>query len=579
MENQPKNSGELSPEEQFRQDLETATEWYLGTIAEGKGDAALEHIGVKSFDDLTEEQIVDLANKYREGKEKQEAGKADGVDTSPENVAKKRRIDKKLGAAVLALCLSTTMLGASAGITITNLFGKKDKADNNNNLPPTQPGVQNVVDDKDVPVADPSPEVKKEIEYNQHLYFNDPGKDTDHRSAEAICAAETVFADAFGDLDEDTQKLLLEGRTEENAENYDKACKKLLDRGLVRNCEDSHQTTAAYAKRLIDKTDGDYFKKYNWEGLSQDEIEKKIDEMSDEEYAELMGYMGSIFEHTTINGMVADGDWSSHFQRDYDPKTGEKLTNADGSQKVVNYDGGVTRNHSEMTEMHLCKVDENGDFIEGEYYDKTQVVRANVENLKVYMDEQNKVHVELHDSKGNLLEYCLQFEDKGGNPPEPGPGKENDPPKDPTPTPTPTPDGGSGKNKDAEIANAGGAGQAEVQGDPDKQYDPGVGGGESETPPDQGQGEGSATGDTHKDTPSADGSGKSVGEVQADADKKHDEEVTKAPDNGGVKPATDNQERENKAREDEKHVTTPPASGSNGGMTQSEEEDYMKQYQ
>ncbi|MBP5633584.1 hypothetical protein J6X13_01470 [Candidatus Saccharibacteria bacterium] len=580
MEKQPKNSGELSPEEQFDQDLNDVAEWYSGVVAAGKGKEALASFGVKSLDELNDDQISDLASKYRAGKEKQNADKAggssdkgEGNNAGPEGEAKKHEHHKKMGKAtwVLASILGVTIAASAVGVGVT-VLGKKgeDATDGGDNGLPNPPEhtIEYTIDNQDNQDTDNKAELKEAIEYNQHLYFNDPNKEAEHRSLDAICAAETVATHAFGDLDEESQKLLLEGRTEENAEAYDAACKKLLDRALVRNCEDSHQTTAAYAKRLIDKTDGDYFKKYDWEGLSQDEIEAKIDEMSDEEYAELMKYMGDIFDHATINGMEAYGDWSSHFQRDYDPVTGEALTNADGSQKIVNYDGGVQRNGAEETEYHLCKVDENGDFIEGEFYEKTQVVRANVEHLEVTKDEKGNVHIEMYDSKGNLLKYCLQFEDKGGKPDdEPGPVEENDPEPDPY---------DDGKNTDALNANGGNPGYAGVQGPADEQYDPGVPGGSS-TPGDQGRGEGSTYGDVSKDAPAEGGDGESIEEVLAGADKTLDDEVTVDPGNGTT-PPSDNQAREDEAHRNEATVTPPPASGANGGMTQQEEADYMSQY-
>ena len=584
MEKQPKNSGELSPEEQFDQDLNDVAEWYSGVVAAGNGKEALASFGVKSLDELNDDQISDLASKYRAGKEKQNADKAggssvkgEGNNAGPEGEAKKHEHHKKMGKAtyVLATILGVTMAASAVGAGVT-LFGNKgedatDGGDNGLPNPPEHTIAYNI-DNQDNQDTDNKAELKEVIEYNQHRYFNDPNKEAEHRSPEAICAAETVLTEAFGDLDEESQKLLLEGKTEENAEAYEAACKKLLDRALVRNCEDSHQTAAKYIDFLIQDSEGDYFKKYDWEGLSPDEIEAQLDEMSDEEYAELMKYIGDIYGHATIGGMEANGIWTSHFQRDYDPITGEKLTNADGSQKIVNYDGTVQRNGAEETQYHLCKVDGNGDFIEGEYYDTETIVRANVEHLKVFKDENDNVHIETYDSNGNLLTYCLQFERRGGNPDdEPGPVKENDP----TPTPTPTPY--DGKNTDALNANSGNPGYADVQGPADEQYDPGVPG-ESSTPGDQGQAEGGAYGDVSKDTPSVGSEGKSIEEVQADADKTLDGEVTTAPDNGGITPPSDNQAREDEAHRNEATVTPPPASGANGGMTQQEEADYMSQY-
>ena len=106
MEKQPKNSGELSPEEQFDQDLNDVAEWYSGVVAAGNGKEALASFGVKSLDELNDDQISDLASKYRAGKEKQNADKAggssvkgEGNNAGPEGEAKKHEHHKKMGKA------------------------------------------------------------------------------------------------------------------------------------------------------------------------------------------------------------------------------------------------------------------------------------------------------------------------------------------------------------------------------------------------------------------------------------------------------------------------------------------------
>ena len=540
---------------------------------------------VDSIDDLDDEQIAHLCDVMTpkeehvplyehidedDGEPKQEQGEpvtaeeavteAMGEEGTEKSEDRRYKANSKLGKKIATVAAATALGGGifMSGIAAGKAANDADKSTTESLPEPTQPTIEQVVEEEptDETVAEPEEttqiaEVQETLERmlftNEHKFYNEEGKAIKgERSDQAHVGAELVLRDEYMKLTPEEKRLIAEGNKE--------AKDMLLRNAILAICEDSIEVASSYTVNLIAESNGKYFTDFFDADATVSQIQEKLESMSEEEQDAFLHEFKDIMEHSTFEATVLTGrnGYHNNFIR--------KTTGEDGTE---NYDliHCVTDDYgAEVTKINLPDVDAEGNYIDGQYLGSL-LDKVNIENIEVVEDEDGSVSFICKDSLGHIVYYCMQLV------------IEIDGTvkivirRDDTPEVTPPPD--ESKNKEALNNNAGDhreqQGTTKVPDNPEPNTAP------RRSP--QGQGEAAGSTDSNS-TRSSDGSGRSLNEVRDQADHSHNDEEHRARDNGGVQPASDNQERERQAREAEPKVTPVPA----GNMGQQAEQDFMSQF-